>query len=170
MISAENATVAAGDRHSPAFKNENLVVKYRNQCCSEEVQIQRKVRNQVEGNPRSTARTRVGGQILCAHAHNSSFLGESTWSWRIKSKCVVLIYNNLPFSGRIGAIRCSYLDVLIYLFLLIRPKKLPTVPETLLKRRKKRDDIRQARVAARRATAKVRMSGVTVASKQSGGN
>lgn len=37
-----------------------------------------------------------------------------------------------------------------------RPKKLPTVPETLLKRRKKLDDIRQARAAARKATAKVK--------------
>lgn len=155
-------TIAAGTRDSPAFKDANVVVKHRNQCCSEEVQIQRKVRNPTAGNPPSAVSVRRSN---ITHAHNSSFLGESTWSWRIKSKCVILIHNNLPFSGRARPIRCSYLNVLIYLLLLLRPKKLPTVPETLLKRRKKRDDIRQARVAARRATAKVRTSRGTVTSK-----
>lgn len=36
-----------------------------------------------------------------------------------------------------------------------REQKLPTVPETLLKRRKKVDEIRKARTFARKATARV---------------
>ena len=56
----------------------------------------------------------------------------------------------------------SYLNVVICVLIWCRPKKLPTVPETLLKRRKKLDDIRQARAAARKATTKVRASRVTV--------
>ena len=39
--------------------------------------------------------------------------------------------------------------------LLHREQKLPTVPETLLKRRKKVEEIRKARAFARQATAKV---------------
>ena len=55
----------------------------------------------------------------------------------------------------------SRLNDVTHILLLCRPKKLPTVPETLLKRRKKRDDIRQARTAARRAVAKVKTAGLT---------
>ena len=58
----------------------------------------------------------------------------------------------------------SHLNVVVYFFVFCRPKKLPTVPETLLKRRKKLDDIRQARAAARKATAKVREYRVTTLS------
>ena len=36
------------------------------------------------------------------------------------------------------------------------PMMLPTVPETLLKHRKKYEDIRQARIAARKATTMLR--------------
>ncbi len=36
-----------------------------------------------------------------------------------------------------------------------REQKLPTVPETLLKQRKKRDDVKKAREFARHATKKV---------------
>ena len=50
---------------------------------------------------------------------------------------------------------CQILEVITYLLIAYRPKKLPTVPETLLKRRKKLEVIRQARTAARKATAKV---------------
>ena len=48
-----------------------------------------------------------------------------------------------------------FLSGLVVISILFRPKKLPTVPETLLKRRKKHEDIRQARAAAHKATAKV---------------
>lgn len=40
-------------------------------------------------------------------------------------------------------------------YFVFREKKLPTVPETLLKRRKKLDDVRKARAFARQATKKV---------------
>ena len=36
------------------------------------------------------------------------------------------------------------------------PKMFPTLPETLLKRRKRHEDIRQARIAARKATTMLR--------------
>lgn len=38
------------------------------------------------------------------------------------------------------------------IFHFYREKKLPTVPETLLKRRKKLDEVRKARAFARKAT------------------
>lgn len=41
-----------------------------------------------------------------------------------------------------------------------REKKLPMVPETLLKRRKKQEDVRKARAFAREATKKVSYTSV----------
>lgn len=59
---------------------------------------------------------------------------------------------------KISCYLVSGVEVILKFLILCRPKKLPTVPETLLKRRKKLADIRQARAAARKATAKVKSS------------
>lgn len=50
----------------------------------------------------------------------------------------------------------SYLNLCNGVDLLFRQQKLPVVPETLLKQRKKRDDVRKAKIFARQATKKVR--------------
>ncbi len=71
--------------------------------------------------------------------------------WR--SKLSVVIHHDCFFivNGRISN-KELYVELVRY-----RSQKLPTVPETLLKRRKKLDEVRKARAFARNATVKVRV-------------
>lgn len=128
-----------------------LTIRWRGSCELERVGqnvIQRRVPHPLSSRSQTTIMRMRSSPSSC----------NATWPWRPRrhsrkwrSKLSPIIcHHRLPGAG--GGIANKGIHVVL---VLRRPQKLPVVPETLLKRRKKIDEVRKARAFARQATVKV---------------